>query len=224
MQSQSCHYAEINGKRMTLPFVHPCTIVLAGSSNSGKTFLTKQILDNRHLMFDPPPQKVIWCYSEYQPLYTEINNTEFHEGMYDIDTLDTSKPTLIVYDDLSQNEQVDKEMVRIFTKLSHHRNLSCIYITQNLFAKNKYATTISRNSSYLIVMSSPRDRAQISYLARQIYPSQSKFLIEAYRSATEQPHGYLLMDFRQSTPEKFRVRTKILPNENTEVYVSKSQL
>lgn len=206
---------------MTLPFMHPCTIVLSGSSNSGKSYLTKQLLDNRHEMFHPPPDRVIWCYSEYQPLYDKINDVTFHEGMYDIDELDTSQSTLIVYDDLAQNEQVDKEMARIFTKLSHHRNLSCIYITQNLFAKNKYATTISRNSSYIIAMSSPRDRLQIAYLARQIYPTQSKFLVEAYREATQKPHSYLVLDFCQSTPEKFRIRTKILPNEQTEAYVSK---
>ena len=208
---------------MTLPFIHPCTIVLAGSSNSGKTELTKRILENREQMFRPAAEKVIWCYSECQPSYNDILNVEFHEGLYDIDTLDTTKRTLIIFDDLSQDESVDKEMVKIFTKLSHHRNLSCIYITQNLFDKNKYRRTISLNASYIIVMSSPRDRLQISFLARQVYPTRSKFLVEAYQSATSSPHGYLLMDFTQSCPEEYRVRTNILPHEETVVYVSKKK-
>lgn len=209
---------------MTLPFVHPSTIMLAGSSNSGKTELCKSLLLHRKQMFDPPPERVIWCYSEYQPSYDNIIDVEFNEGMFDLDTLNTSQRTLIIYDDLSHDELVDKEMVRIFTKLSHHRNLSCIYITQNVFAKNKYARSISLNASYIIMMSSPRDRMQISFLARQVYPSQSKFLVEAFTSATSKPHGYLLMDFRQDTPEQFRIRTDILPNENTAVFASKKLL
>ena len=94
------------GKSVTLPLIHPSTIVLAGSSNSGKSYLTKQILDNRNVMFDPPLERVIWCYSKYQPLY-EIKNVEFIESLFDIDQLDTTKITLIVYDELSQDEKVD---------------------------------------------------------------------------------------------------------------------
>lgn len=88
-------------------------------------------------------------------------------------------------------------------------NLSTLWLTQNFFSPNKYARTISIDASYTILMKPPRDRLEISYLSRQIYPNKSKFLMESYNDATSKPHGYLLVDFRQAIPEKLRM--SILP-------------
>jgi len=45
----------------------------------------------------------------------------------------------------------------MFTKISHHRNVSVVYLTQNVFDKNKYARTISLNAHYLVLIKNPRD-------------------------------------------------------------------
>jgi hypothetical protein len=206
---------------MTLAFQHPCTIIVSGPSGSGKSELTKQIILNKNAMFHHPPERVIWCYSESTALCTELDDVEFHEGLFNLDSLDISKRTLIIYDDMVNNEEANKHMLEVSVKKSHHMNLSAFWITQNMFAPNKHNRTISINASYMILMKSPRDRLQISYLSRQVYPHKSKFVLESYNDATSNPHGYLLIDFKQSTPEKFRFRTNILPNEDTIVYVPK---
>ena len=45
--------------------------------------------------------------------------------------------------------------------------------------------------------------------------------MDAYTKATEKPHGYLLIDLEQNTPECLRLRSNILPNETTIVYSPK---
>ena len=72
----------------------------------------------------------------------------------------------------------DDRVVDIFTKISHHRNLSVAYFTQNLFYKNKQTRTLSLNSHYIVLLKNARDATQRSNLARQIYPGKSTFMIE----------------------------------------------
>lgn len=176
---------------------------------------------NSNTMFNQPPEKIIWCYSEAMAAYKDLDGVEFFEGVYDLNSLDVTKRTLIVFDDMINCENANKVMHEISIQKSHHMNLSALWLTQNVFASNKYSRTISINASYMILMKSPRDRLQIAYLARQIYPHKNKHLIEAYNDATSSAHGYLLIDFRQSTPEKYRLRTSILPHEQTVVYAQK---
>src|SRR5258706_1291764 len=54
------------------------------------------------------------------------------------------------------------------SKISHHRNVSVLYLTQNLFFKSKHSRTMSLNSHYIIVFKNPRDVTQIKTLAAQM--------------------------------------------------------
>ena len=88
--------------------------------------------------------------------------------------------------------ETNQLVANIFTKISYHRNISILHLTQTLFDKNKYARTISLNAHYLVLFKNPRDASQFATLARQMYPSSWKFAIEAYKDATSVPYGYLL--------------------------------
>jgi len=68
---------------------------------------------------------------------------------------DGSQPTMLVIDDLMS--ETNQLMADIFTKRSHHHDISVIYMTQNVFDKNKYARTISLNVHYLVLFKNPRD-------------------------------------------------------------------
>ena len=115
----------------------------------------------------------------------------------------------------------DERLTRLFSVGSHHRNLSVIFIIHNLFHYGKEMRTVSLNSHYIILFKNPRDRLQISTLARQMYPGQSQFLIEAFQNATQEAYGYLLIDLKPTTNELHRIRTGILPNDTPIVYVQK---
>ena len=45
----------------------------------------------------------------------------------------------------SQNEMIED----VFTEGSHHRNLSVINVTQNIFPSGKHAVTQRRNTQYM---------------------------------------------------------------------------
>ena len=127
--------------------------------------------------------------------------------------------SLLVLDDLMQETDgtSGKIISMLFTRGSHHRNLSIILVTQNLFQQNRYFRTISLNSSYIVVFKNPRDGNQIDHLARQIFPSKKYLISEAYRRATERPHGYLLLDMKQTTPDNMRIRTNIFDEMKNQI-------
>ncbi len=55
-----------------------------------------------------------------------------------------------------------------------------------------------------------RDRSQISHLARQLYPGQSQFMVEAFAECTAKPHSYMLIDNTQEAEDDLRLRSSIL--------------
>jgi hypothetical protein len=63
------------------------------------------------------------------------------------------------------------------------------------------------------------DAGQIATLARQMYPNQLKFLVEAFEDATRMPYGYLSIDLKAETEQRFRIRANIFPDERQYVYV-----
>jgi len=71
--------------------------------------------------------------------------------------------------------ETNELVANIFTKISHHRNISVLYLTQNVFDKNKYVRTISLNTHYLVLFKNVRDGTQFATLSRQMYPHSSKF-------------------------------------------------
>ena len=82
------------------------------------------------------------------------------------------KRNLIVFDDQMIDVSKDKRIVNLFTRGSHHRNLSVIYIVQNLFHQGKGGRSIGINSHYLVLFKNPRDKLQILTLAKQMYPGR----------------------------------------------------
>ena len=88
----------------------------------------------------------------------------------------------------------DKRICDLFTKGSHHRNLSVICLVQNLYYQGKEIRIMSLNSQYLVLFNNPWNQQQIMVLARQMYPGQSEKFLSTYRMATSKPFGYLLID------------------------------
>ena len=202
---------------MVLPFVHPSTILIAGPSKAGKSIFVDRLLKHQHEMFSERFQSITWCYGSVIPNLSSINyNIQFIQGLPDMETFNPPSPGLIIVDDLmAESGQV---VADLFTKYSHHKNLTVIFIVQNLFYKGKCMRDISLNSHYIVCFKNPRDKLQIQCLARQIMPSASKQLVSAFQDATQNPHSYLLFDMTQSIPDALRLRTNIFPDEQLTVY------
>lgn len=199
---------------------HPFTAIISGPTGCGKTFFTFKLIANASELIEPKPEKIMYCYGEFQPIFKDFPEVIFNEGLPDTTEFDGKERTLVILDDLMT--ETNDEVVRIFTKYSHHRNVSVIYLSQNLFYKSKQSRTISLNAHYLIIFKNPRDACQVATLARQMFPTRSKFLIDAFKDATEKPYGYLFIDLKPFTDEKFRIRTNIFPDDRFQyVYLPK---
>ncbi|CAH3183610.1 unnamed protein product [Porites lobata] len=127
---------------------------------------------------------------------------------------DVNKRNLIVFDDQMIDASKDKRIVNLFTRSSHHRNLSVIYIVQNLFHQGKGSRSISLNSHYLVLFKNPRDKLQILTLAKQIsLTGNTDFFLNQYEEAVKRPFGYLLIDLKTTTQDNCRLPTNVLPSE-----------
>jgi hypothetical protein len=105
-------------------------------------------------------------------------------------------------------------MCLLFTKGCHHRNISVILIIQNLFHQGRYCRDISLNTKYLVLLKNTRDKQQFSHLARVMYPENSISLHDSYFYATENGHGFILLDFAQDTDDRIRYRNHIFPDDH----------
>jgi GTPase SAR1 family protein len=199
-----------------MPWVHPFTSVISGPTGSGKSVFVRRFVHNIKHMMTPIPDRILWCYGEYQTLYGTVDGVDFHQGLPDLDTLDPREKHLIILDDLM--DETDQRVASLFTKKSHHRNISVMYIVQNLFHRGKHHRTISLNAHYMVVFKNPRDVSQIMALAHQMYPQRTKYFLEAYTAATARPHGYLVIDMKQETPDILRLRSHIFPGEEQKAY------
>lgn len=200
-------------------FIHPFTAIIAGPSGCGKSNFVTNFLKNAGQMCNVKFNQVLWCYDEMQPLYN-LNGIDYVQGIPDLSMFDGGQPKLVIIDDLMRES--DGRIVDIFTKGSHHRNLSVFYITQNLFHQGKGQRDISLNTTYIVYFKNPRDKTQIRYLSRQVYPENSKFVEEAYKDATMSAHGYLMIDLKQSTDDICRFKTKVFPFDKfCTVYIPK---
>jgi hypothetical protein len=115
---------------------HPFTCIVAGYTQSGKTVWVKSLLENAQTTISLAPQRIIWCHGHWQPSYFDMMmmmpGIKFNQGIpndiNNADYLDVSQRNLIVLDDLMAQSSRDKRITDLFTKGSHHRNLSIIYI------------------------------------------------------------------------------------------------
>lgn len=220
-------FKEVSGFDFRLQ--HPFSCVISGPSNSGKTYFVKELVANMERLISVPVENIVYIYDCWQPLYNDllkIRDIKFVQGipaaLDDDELLPVSKTNLLVIDDVMRDASGNTEIEKVFTQYVHHRNLSAIYLVQNLFFQGKSSRTISLNTNYLIVFKNPRDNNQIAVLGRQMFPGNSKFFLDSFKNATEKPYGYLLIDYKAKTPDIFRLRSDLL-SEYQVVYVMKKR-
>jgi hypothetical protein len=189
-------------KRLKTPF----TSVISGPTGCGKTSLIERLIVNSTVYADNPPEKIVYCYGVWQDGFSRLENVEFHEGLENVEEKfpsDGKQRWLILDDLMNELNTIQSDVEKLFTRLSHHRNISVFFLTQNLFHKN--LRTITLNAHYIFLFKNPRDASQITFLGRQLFPSRPNFLVNAYEDATRRPHSFLLLDLKQNTSDDMHV-------------------
>ena len=91
-----------------MKFSHPFSAIIAGSSGTGKTVLTRSFLEDYKMTttITKPVLKVWWCHGQAQDLHQErlpgVDIVYYDEFLSDFDCED--KPDIVVYDDLMSGD------------------------------------------------------------------------------------------------------------------------
>lgn len=186
--------------------------MIAGPSGCGKTTFLKKMLFEMLTSRQIEMENIVWfnAIKAAIPSYFE-NRVKICEKIPDnFDEIQNN--SVLIFDDL-MTDAYTKPMCELFTKGYHHRNLTIVLITQNVFHQGRFCRDIALNCRYLVMFKNPRDKSQILPLARQIYPECPTELMRVYNEVTSKPHGYLLFDLTQTINDVLRFRTDIF-NKN----------
>ena len=200
-------------------FKHPFSMVVAGPSSSGKSVFTKRLVKDR---IHPDAKVVYWFYTEWQTGYGDMpEHVRMIPGMpTSLDRyLDSEEGRKVfVFDDL-MSECMDNKMVsEAFTKKRHQRDVSVILILQNLFCQGRVMRTIQLNTEYFILFANARDKSQFHHFARQVEPTRTKQLMDAYADETSKPYAHFLVDLKTETPNALRYRGESLSTDKQTIY------
>ena len=104
-------------------------------------------------MFKVPPQKILLCYDVWQPAYDQMQNLDginFIQGVPTgeyLNMIDSSFHTLLY--DLQHDIAKNKSCEKLLTQLSHHANITVIYVLQNLYYPGIKILTLSTHYNIL---------------------------------------------------------------------------
>ena len=123
--------------------------MIVGPSGCGKTALTKALL-TEGVAFQGRARPCHYCYGGvWKPRFETMkpHGVRFHEGIPDVDDLQRwygpTQGGVLVLDDLMEEAGHDKRVLDLFTKESHHRGITVLYLCQDLFPPERFAKTIS---------------------------------------------------------------------------------
>ena len=164
----------------TSELLHPFTLMIVGSTGTGKTEWTKRMVENAKAMIHPPPDRIIWAYTEYQPAYECLEGmVDFVEGLPDFDELKRTAQTerkLLILDDLMDTLKGDARLVQLFTRGSHHWNTSVVHICQSM-CYGEVQSKARSNSHYLVIMPSAANVRQVTVEASNMYPHNTHYFM-----------------------------------------------
>ena len=209
-------------------FIHPSRWIIYGPSGAGKSSFVEKIMIESQSLFGITFNTILYCSGQSFPKFYTVNGASIMQtssiGSEYINNLKESDNNLVIIDDNMNFASNDIIISDLFTKKTHHKNLTVVILLQNLYPKSKYMRDISINSNYIVLMRNPRELTQIKTLARQIDGRTSDFILSAYRDATkEQPYSYLLLDLCQTTPDDRRMLTNVFQQEMPVIIYQKNK-
>src|SRR6266853_3272453 len=193
------------------------SMLVRGPTMAGKSTFVHNLLKDKTI-FEKPPDAIYWYYGGESSAGLEGRGYILRNGLPE-NFNDIPPNSVVVLDDLMNEAKDHVGVTKLFTKLVHHRNLFVINITQNFFMNSRETRTRRLNTQYVVMFKNPCDVTQIYTIGNQMYPGDSRFLVDVNRKATKHAHGYLFLDVRQETPDAYRIRSNILAHEfPTKIY------
>ena len=202
----------------------PSCVIITGGSNCGKTYLIEKLLSNHEQCFEKPIEQLCWVYSKHakdEHLFERLKKimpVQFHEGYPESKISDNTlfsvsreAHKVLVLDDIFTGPAACKSLFDIFNIISHHNNVTCIVVVQNLAgstaAQKGCLSTLLRSTTYVILFASRKMVPIIRYIATNYFPGEGYRVTEPFNHIIKQsvPYKYLMLDFA-SQIEALQVR------------------
>ena len=211
-------------------FSHPCQILVAGATMSGKTTLLKRILAQRDVMFEPAPNKIYWFYtmeSSVSGLADAIRNVHLRRGVPTEDAVKNitkdGLPNMIVLDDMQSvvdDRRQMKVLSDILTKISHHGNLSIVFVVQNLYGSSANMRAVRSQCAETIIMCNGTSAMHnASEIGKHVLPNGGAAFMKdcLVKAKALSSHGHLLVSTGADT-DFCNVRCGILPGDKSQTF------
>lgn len=211
-----------------MKFKTPTSFAVIGGTMSGKTHWVWNLLKASSECFEVPPDKIVYCYLEDQPVVNDMQATlsEFttYRGLPTREEIrewsQDSTHTVLILDDMIHLVTKSPDALHLFQTMVSHANITAFLLSQNLYPPGVYAKSILLNCQHVVLFKNVRDNRQIITFGSQVFTGRSKFWMDAYARAVRRPYGYVLVDLTNHCPEDRRLRTNVLPKEGeTVVYL-----
>ena len=193
-----------------------CFMMVVGPSGSGKTHLASQLLKQYREIFRPNFEQFLYFCNHFQSVYQDLQialGAEAFQLCQGVDWLmldkvtATNKQTLLIFDDVSQDVCGSKEFLYLAIS-GRHQKLHMLVLKHNLYQQSPNSKTIDLNVSQMLLLRNPRDTNQVDCLGRQL--GCRELLFSAYKRATQEQFGYLLIDLDPRLNEHIRLPSNIL--------------
>ena len=177
-------------------FVKPLRAIFSGSSQSGKSYLIGEILENQEKLFGDSFTFVKYFY----PTYLEESPVDYHTKTDTPVAYEAGFPTrehiialpknsLLVIDDQAVKAVKSDLIGQLFKVISGKRNISVILVTQNYFTPGHYSRDIRNSANYVALFRNCADAG----LNRRV--AKAFGLKEAYNSAERDTYSTLVYPY-----------------------------
>ena len=139
---------EIPDSKLEKPF----RLIVGGGSGSGKTEFVKRLVNESH--FSSPFDKIVYCYPEYLcDVPAEFDQiVEYQPGLCELAYFAAlPKNSLVILDDMMSECGNSDAIMKLFSVVARKRNLSLIFIVQNVYDKTKQFRNIRLNATGFVL-------------------------------------------------------------------------
>ena len=211
----------------------PSRMLIAGPTTSEKSWFMAKMIEHRSSIYNCIFDRIIYfsphCLSGSQNNYiaslrTFFPNLEISANLPNPDDLNIvadDSHKLFLIDDFMESFNNSSLAFRLLTIDSHHRKITVIVTTHNLFDASKYKKTFSRNYSEMVILANRGDKLSLRTLGSQMFPDSPRILLRAMawvEEHSEEKPKYILLDVSPITtlPANMIVRTNIFPKGGIE--------
>ena len=115
-------------------------------------------------------------------------------------------------DDLMAERGEDKELLDLYTKHSHHQNITLLYLCQDVSTREIYQEYFQERPLHHSLQESRRSiRHEEIYCLK--FPPCWEDMMDVYQIVTERPFGYMVLDLHAVSYGRKRVFSHLLTDE-----------